>query len=145
MDLNKLRTILSKPEYAGTSNAQAAQLANQKRHEKVVETRMTYLGVAAKLGTDLTKKLISTLDTLANTDVLIREIRSDLKGGGFGIDVGHPVTRGLLDQIAAANTLPLKSADVNLIKGLAVILESDADRVGLGPVEEKDVRLARTL
>lgn len=57
-----------------------------------------------------------------------------------GIDVGHPRTRGLLDQLAAAGGLT--AADAKALKDLALQPASRAEELGLGFITEADVRVA---
>lgn len=57
-----------------------------------------------------------------------------------GIDVGHPRTRGLLDQLEAGGAIT--SADAKALKDLALQPASRAEELGLGVVTEADVRIA---
>lgn len=60
--------------------------------------------------------------------------------GEEGIDIGHPVTRGLLDQLAAGGALEQSEADA--LKAMANQPASRAEVLGLHRITEADVRAA---
>lgn len=57
-----------------------------------------------------------------------------------GIDVGHPRTRALLDQLAAGGGITADEAGA--LKALAIQPVSRAEELGLGVITEADVRIA---
>jgi hypothetical protein len=57
-----------------------------------------------------------------------------------GIDVGHPVTRALIDQLAGSGVLT--TAEATMIKDMAIQPASRTDVLGLPYVREADIRAA---
>lgn len=142
MDYYKLKNLLGTAEYDGLSDADAALLANQKRHPAARERRATYLSVARDVGPETARRLIATLDAVAESDPLVAEIRHRLRSSD-GVDVSHSTTAAMLDLFAAHPDLPLTSEDAASIQELADYLESDAERIGCGYIGEQHVLRAR--
>lgn len=142
MDYRKLKDLLVTAEYASLSEADAAFLANQKRHYTTREHRASYLSVARDVGPDTARRLIATLDAVAQNDPLVSEVRHRLRSAD-AVDVSHPVTQAMLDGFAAHPDLPLTSEDAEAIKALGEHLESDAERIGWGYIGEQHVVRAR--
>ena len=82
------------------------------------------------------------LDKLESASTSVSEIKwalSFLKTEA-GIDVGHPNSRSLLDQLATNGVLT--TTEAGLIKDMALQPASRADILGFGYVREADVRAA---
>lgn len=57
-----------------------------------------------------------------------------------GIDVGHPTTRGLLDQLVLGGVLTQQECDI--LKNKALQPASRAEVLGISYVRENDIRIA---
>lgn len=143
MDWAKLKTVLAGQDYTGLSDSEAYALIRQPRHSVLVETRVSYLTLAAVLDPAVTRRLIQSVDAVAETDVLVAEVRRFLRSD-VGVDVGHATVRAFLDQFAAS-ALPLTPEDAEAIKALASRLVSDCEQQGLGDVRYGEIVIAREL
>lgn len=141
----KLKNLLATPEYAGLSDAAAADLANQQRHETDDLTQWTYLGLASSqgVGVEVTGRLIATIDAVAESNPVVAEMRHFLRTPSGGISPAEPATQAILDSFADNGDLPLTESDATAIKALGVRLESDAQQNGLGTVGVEQVKRAR--
>lgn len=136
-----LAALLATPEYSSLDINQAYDLLHRKRH--VGEHRLTYLGLAARLGPNIARRLAETFDTVGAADALIAEIEHDLRGGSLGVDVGNALVRTMLDAWGANDALALTASDANAIKGLADNRVSDIEKYQLGEVRHRDIRWAK--
>jgi predicted NBD/HSP70 family sugar kinase len=139
-----LKNLLATAEYADLSDADAAALANEKRHAATVDQYYTYRSLAGGtgVGIDITRRLIQSMDAAAQADVLIGEMRHSLRGER-GLNVNDAGVRGTLESFAANENLPTTADDAAAIKALADSTESDAERHRLGEVRPGDIQVAR--
>jgi hypothetical protein len=59
-------------------------------------------------------------------------------GQDAGVDVGHPATRAMIDQLVTATAL--STVDGNQLKAMAAHTASRAEIIGVGYVHDSDVR-----
>lgn len=139
-----LKELLAAAEYTSLSDAEAASLANEKRHSITKDTWGTYRFLAGKngVGMESTRRLILAMNAYSSGDVLIDEIRHSLRTGE-GVNANDPATQGMLDQFAADAQLDFSTTDAAAIKALAESTESDVERYGLGEVRPGDVQVTR--
>jgi hypothetical protein len=125
-----LTELLATADYTGLSDAEAATLANQKRHRG--NSFWTYKALMSEsgIGIDATRRLIQTIDAAAASDPVVAEIRWSLREG-TGVNANDASTRGMIDMMAANSQLPLTTQDATTIKGLADNQKSDAELYGL--------------
>lgn len=126
--------------YSGMSDSQASDDLNELRY--VAATRVTYISLAAEIDLDIVRRLISTVDTAAIGDVLVKEMQNWLRSD-TGVDIGSSKTRAMLDSFAANPALPLTGDDAAAIKSLAENKSSRATELGLGVVKPGHVEQAR--
>lgn len=142
-DLQALKTELDTDPlargYVDMTDEQAADDLMEKRY--VGEKRATYMSIAADLGDAVARSLINAVDS-ASTDVLVSEATYPIRHKE-GVNLGDPVTRGMLDQFVANGLL--SSDDAAAIKGLAENLRSRAEQLNLGTVRPGTVQMARNL
>lgn len=142
-----LSELLATGDYIGLSDADAASLANEKRHAITVDAWHTYRSLASSkgIGIEATRRLIQTMDAATASDPLVGEMRHNLRGNGDpnGINANDPNTQAMIDSFAANEQLPLTLADAAAVKALADSTESDVERHRLGTVREGTVQQAR--
>lgn len=143
-DLQALKTELdTDPEgrgYVDMTDEQAADDLMEKRY--IGEKRATYLTIAAELGDATARSLIDALDSAEASDKLVREALHRIRQSD-GVNLGDPVTRGLLDQFVTNDLLT--SEEAAAIKGLAENLLNRAEQLGIGTVRPGTVQMARNL
>jgi hypothetical protein len=102
--------------------------------EKFVSAR-TVLAEHGVAGAQILDKLESASSSNSAVKWAMRFVTQDA-----GIDIGHPTTRSLLDSMIPAGVLT--QAEVNLLKDMAIQPASRAEILGIGYVNEQDVRTA---
>ena len=83
--------------------------------------------------------ILDKLEAAAPAVSMIRWALSFMKTDS-GIDVGHPSTRALIDQLVVGGVLTV--SDAELIKNMAIQPASRAEVLGIGYVREADIRAA---
>jgi hypothetical protein len=102
----------------GDDYAAASELCNILPAE-VRTTRVNYMDISVAPGAaNIIRRLIATIDAAASVDPLVAEARHWLRSP-TGLDVGHPLTRQMLDFFGGSSELPLTVEDAATIKGLA--------------------------
>lgn len=112
------------------------EMLNARTRTAVQSRFVTARGVLAEV--DGGAQILDKLDALTGA---VREVKWAMK---FlltdGIDVGHPRTRALLDQLAAGGAIT--AADAQALKDLALQPASRAEELGLGVITEAGLRAA---
>ena len=115
-----------------------ADMMNAQIYSMPKETRVSARGVLAAYGAagaTILDKLEAVSGSVSSVKWAFNFLKTD-----SGIDVGHPVTRGLLDQLAASGVLT--TAEAQMVKDMALQPASRADILGLPYVREADIRSA---
>lgn len=155
IDTQALTQELELPEYAGLwpdSPGHIVELLNARVKDLVKSRFITARTVLAEVGVDgavALSKLKNFASGDAPTDPQMLQLHCavawsmDFITGDPGIDVGHPMTRNLLDTLAMAGVI--NSTEAGQIKNLAIQKGSRAEELfGEGTVvTEIDVRAAK--
>lgn len=141
MNINQLKKLLAgkSAEYNGLPDQAAADLANQDRTKRTVTQSASIIYVTAKLGPDIARRLLASMQTAAESDALIAHTLSILEGGGT-INLGDSTTQLILDSLTV---LDLTAGDATAIKALADELQSDAKEYNLPTVKVGHISKAR--
>lgn len=146
MDLTALKTeVTTDPaqigygQYLPAAPGMVCQLLNAQGTTTMVKSRLVSARtVLAECGSGA-GALLDKLQALGSTSSSVKWAVIFLQQEG-GLDVGHPVTQSMLDQLAAAGSLT--TAEATQLKNMAVQPCSRAEKLGLGYVTEADLRAA---
>lgn len=86
--------------------------------KRIVTRQVSDLAIfAAFEDPSIPEQLMQALEAAADSNPVVRRSLIWLRPNNGGVDVGHPATRALLDQLAQVGAIPQSTADV--IKALA--------------------------
>ncbi len=129
--------------YASMTDAEAAESLNMANRVVVTPTFCSWRSLLAALGPESTAAIKAKIEAAAQADAglaLALDMLGEYGEGG-GLDMGHPNTRAVIDQLAAAEVLT--AAEAVAIKSLGERTVSRAQELGLGRVKVGHVHKAR--
>lgn len=153
MDIDSFNTeLLTDPEelgYAGKTDEQLWTLVSTKDRPKLVETRMTELGIFALLADNpaAAETLLQTLEGFAELDPgvapqapLVKRMIKWLQPGTLeGLDMGNPALLAVLDELVAANVITGDAAAaVTAIRNHCTRMVSRLDEINCSDANKKE-------
>jgi hypothetical protein len=146
MDLNRLATeIRTDPVglgYSGGTHQQAADLLNAPTFSVPCSRRINERDLLAEWGDPAHAEVfLQKLESLSESNPVIRRTLRWFTPDQEGIDAGHPTTRAMLDTLVGQ--AGITQAEVNRFKAMAMRSASRAEVLGIGPVTDGDVQAAR--
>lgn len=136
--------ILLDAECAGLTDEEAVAYLNEPGAAVLVRpTMVTERGLYAQLGPATAEPILQALEAAAEVDPVVRRALKWLAPPSDGIDLGDAYTRGMLDQLVAAEVLTADQAAV--LKALAESPATLAEYWLLGRPHLGDVQNARAL
>lgn len=143
MDYARLRDeLMADPlgrGYGSMSPDQAAASLMTENRTVIEATQVGALGIMRELGPAAGAAVLDALEAASASDSRLRWVMRELST--VGIDLGHPVTRATIQELAAAGVLTPSQLDALL--SVAVRTVSRAEELGLGEVRPGDVDTAR--
>lgn len=140
--MSTLTDELARDVYAGMADAEAFAALTEKTSTRIVTTFATWRKMLADLGPTVTATVKAKVEAAAegNPAVALALDMLGEYGDGGGLDIGHPNTRAVIDQLAAGGVLTVDEATA--IKAMAEEPCSRADELVLS-VRLRDVIRAR--
>lgn len=139
--MSDLRPELSKPEYAGLTDAEAVAVLNAPTVARPRQCIVTTRTLMADLGLDVADRILTALEAAATQNRALNRVLILLSPAEGGVDIGHRETRKQIETLAAAGVLQRNDADALLALGIEMI--SPAAAIGCGVVTEADVHAVR--
>lgn len=144
MDLQALKAELdADPALAAMTPAEAAAALNAPV-EALAPRAVTKRTIYSTLGLTRGVAILQALRSRSVGNPILAEVVAlldDLSGGG--VDIAHPESRAMVDQLAADGVLT--AGEATQIKALGLSPTTRAASLGLGPVTPGDVERARAI
>ena len=128
--------------YAGMNDVQVAESLGAADRSEVTSRRVDERAILGEFATPAAgEAFLQKLETIAGTDDLVARVLRWMRPSEEGIDVGHPITRQMLDSLVGS--AGVTEEEVAAVKAMAQRPISRSEELGLGYVAARHVKRAR--